>query len=97
MFFFEVGTVTDPTGPGTGRHRDRAIIPANLLQCEIAPRVSHGGNRIAILPRGDRFLWEQLFITQISSRLKRHSLADNFSESAAGLKLGHWHSITVVG
>jgi len=83
MFFFEVGTVTDPTGPATGRHRDRAIIPANLLQCEIAPRVSHGGNRIAILLRGDRFLCEQLFITQISARLKRHSLADNSSESAA--------------
>jgi hypothetical protein len=63
MFFFEVGTVTDPTGPGTGRHRDRAIIPANLLQCEIAPRVRHGWNRTIILLAVNRFLGEQLFVT----------------------------------
>jgi tRNA (Thr-GGU) A37 N-methylase len=32
-FLFQVGTITDPTGSRTGRHRNRAIIATNLLQC----------------------------------------------------------------
>jgi hypothetical protein len=32
-FLFQIGTITDPAGSRTGRHRDWAIISANLLQC----------------------------------------------------------------
>jgi hypothetical protein len=32
-FLFQVGTITDPAGSRTGRHRDRAVISANFFQC----------------------------------------------------------------
>jgi len=96
MSLFQVGTVTNPTRPGAGRHRDRAVISADLFQCQIAPGVSHGGNRFGILLRSNRFLGEQLFVTQIFTGLKRHSSGDYSGKSTADQSLRNWDLVTVV-
>ncbi len=83
MSLLQVGTVTNATRPGAGHHRDRVIISADLFQCQIAPGVSHRGNRLGILLEGNRFLGEQLFVTQISTGLKRHRSGDDSGESTA--------------
>ena len=93
---FNVRPVTNPAGARTGSHGDRAIIPANFFQCEVAPRVSHARNRIALLVRSSGFLGKQLFVTKISTRLERHNSADDSGESPADQRLSNRNLVTVM-
>jgi hypothetical protein len=80
VFLFKV-PVTNPAGSRTCRHGDRKLIPANLLEREIAPCVSHAGNRIVVLVQRSGFLGEQLFVAKISTRFERHNSANDSGES----------------
>jgi hypothetical protein len=97
VFPFKVRTVTNPAGARAGCHGDRAVIPANFLQCEVAPCVSHTGNRIAVLLRNSGLLGKQLFVPKISTRLERHNSTGDSGESPADQRLSNGKLVTVMG
>ena len=59
----EVRVVTDPSWSAAGNHRNRAIIPADLLEREIAPGVGYRRNVTSVLGSRTDFRIEQLFVT----------------------------------
>ena len=69
----EVRAVTDPSWSAAGNHRNWAIVPADLLEREIAPCIGYCRNVTAVLGSCNEFRSVQLFVTQISTRFERHN------------------------
>ena len=93
---FNVRPVTNPAGARASPHGDRAFVVANFLQREVAPRVSHAGNRIKVLLGSSGFLRKQLFVTEISTWFERHNSTDDSGKSPADQRLSNRHLVTVM-
>src|SRR5580704_6047512 len=68
----EVRAVTDPPRSATGNHRNRAIVPADLRERQIAPGVGHSRNVLAVVGNANEFRSEQFFVTEVSTRFEGH-------------------------
>lgn len=80
---FEVRAVTDPPWSAAGNHRNRTIVPADVLEREITPGVGYGRNVPVVVGSCNEFQSEQFFVTEISTRFFPATASDHRVNSQA--------------